>query len=86
MNHQARGTGNLERRIRHAERNLFAAVGADVEESFIELARTGLRDPTTRTCPSSAHGRRSARSEAPRSTRCPAGTPPGSSTPGTRPG
>ena len=43
MNHQARGTGNLERRIRDAEGNLFAATGADVEEFFIELARTGLR-------------------------------------------
>jgi pimeloyl-ACP methyl ester carboxylesterase len=43
MNHQARGTGNLERRIRDAEGNLFAAAGADVEEFFIELARTGLR-------------------------------------------
>ena len=28
MNHQARATGNLERRIHDAERNLFAAVGA----------------------------------------------------------
>ena len=43
MNHQARATGNLERRIREAERNLFAAVGADVDECFIELAQTGLR-------------------------------------------
>ena len=43
MNHQARATGNLERRIRDAERNLFAAVGADVEEFFLDLARTGLR-------------------------------------------
>jgi len=43
MNDQARGTGNLERRIRDAEGNLFAATGADVEEFFIELARTGLR-------------------------------------------
>src|SRR5438552_741313 len=41
--HQARGTGSLERRIRDAEGNLFAATGADVEEFFIELARTGLR-------------------------------------------
>jgi len=43
MNHQARATGNLERRIREAERNLFAAIGADVEEFFLDLARTGLR-------------------------------------------
>ena len=43
MNHQARATGNLERRIHDAERNLFAAVGADVEEFFLDLARTGLR-------------------------------------------
>ena len=32
MNHQTRVTGNLERRIHDAEGNLFAAVGADVEE------------------------------------------------------
>jgi len=43
MNHQARATGNLERRIHDAERGLFAAVGADVEEFFLDLARTGLR-------------------------------------------
>jgi hypothetical protein len=43
MNHQARATGNLERRIHDAERDLFAAVGADVEEFFLELAQTGLR-------------------------------------------
>ena len=43
MNYQARATGNLERRIRDAERNLFAAVGADVEEFFLDLAQTGLR-------------------------------------------
>jgi pimeloyl-ACP methyl ester carboxylesterase len=43
MNQQARATGNLERRIHDAESNLFAAVGADVEEFFLELARTGLR-------------------------------------------
>jgi 2-hydroxy-6-oxonona-2,4-dienedioate hydrolase len=43
MNHQARATGNLERRIRDAESNLFAAVGADVDEFFVELARAGLR-------------------------------------------
>ena len=43
MNHQARVSRNLERRIHNAERDLFAAVGADVEEFFIELAQTGLR-------------------------------------------
>jgi pimeloyl-ACP methyl ester carboxylesterase len=43
MNHQARATGNLERRIHDAERKLFAAVGADVDEFFLDLARTGLR-------------------------------------------
>jgi pimeloyl-ACP methyl ester carboxylesterase len=35
--------GTLERRIHDAEQELFAAVGADFEESFVELARTGLR-------------------------------------------
>ena len=43
MSDQARKSGNLERRIRDAERNLFAAVGADFDEFFIELAQTGLR-------------------------------------------
>src|SRR5262249_43550769 len=43
MNQQTRAAGNLERRIHDAESNLFAAVGADVAESFLELARTGLR-------------------------------------------
>jgi 2-hydroxy-6-oxonona-2,4-dienedioate hydrolase len=43
MNHQARAIGNLERRIRDAESDLFAAVGADVEEFFLELAQTGVR-------------------------------------------
>jgi pimeloyl-ACP methyl ester carboxylesterase len=43
MNHQARAIGNLERRIRDAESDLFAAVGADVEEFFLDLAQTGLR-------------------------------------------
>ncbi len=43
MNHQARATGSLERRIHDAERNLFAAVGADVDEFVLELAQTGLR-------------------------------------------
>jgi hypothetical protein len=32
MNHQAQTIGSLERRIRDAEKNLFAALGADVEE------------------------------------------------------
>jgi pimeloyl-ACP methyl ester carboxylesterase len=43
VNHQARGSGKLERRIRDAERELCAAVGADVEELYLDLARTGLR-------------------------------------------
>jgi pimeloyl-ACP methyl ester carboxylesterase len=43
MNHQARAIGSLERRIHDAERNLFAAVGADVDEFFLDLAQTGLR-------------------------------------------
>ena len=43
MMHQAQATGNLEQRIRDAEGNLFAAVGADVDEFFLELAHTGLR-------------------------------------------
>jgi len=43
MNHQTRVTGSLERRIHDAERNLFAAVGADVDEFYLELPRTGLR-------------------------------------------
>jgi pimeloyl-ACP methyl ester carboxylesterase len=43
MNHQTRVTGSLERRIRDAEKNLFAAVGGDVDEFFLELPRTGLR-------------------------------------------
>lgn len=43
MNHQTRPSGHLERRIHDAERDLFAAVGADVEEFFLDLTRTGLR-------------------------------------------
>jgi pimeloyl-ACP methyl ester carboxylesterase len=43
MNHRARATGNLERRIHDAERDLFAAAGTDVEEFFLDLAQTGLR-------------------------------------------
>jgi pimeloyl-ACP methyl ester carboxylesterase len=33
----------IERRIRSAEADLFATVGAEVDESFLELTRTGLR-------------------------------------------
>jgi pimeloyl-ACP methyl ester carboxylesterase len=33
----------LEQRIRTAEADLFATVGAEVDESFLELATTGLR-------------------------------------------
>ena len=43
MNHQAQTTANLERRIHDAETDLFAAVGADVEEFVLDLAQTGLR-------------------------------------------
>lgn len=43
MIHQTPATGNPGQRIRDAERKLFAAVGADVDESFLTLARTGLR-------------------------------------------
>jgi pimeloyl-ACP methyl ester carboxylesterase len=43
MNYRARATSKLERRIHDAEKNLFAAVGADVDEFFLELPRTGLR-------------------------------------------
>lgn len=43
MNHQSRASGNLDRRIRHAERELFAAVGADVDEFFLELGQAALR-------------------------------------------
>jgi pimeloyl-ACP methyl ester carboxylesterase len=43
MNRPTRTTGKLERRIHDAERNLFAGIGADVEEFFLDLARTGLR-------------------------------------------
>ena len=41
MSDQAREPGKLERRIRDAERQLFAAVGVDFEEFFI--AQAGLR-------------------------------------------
>lgn len=43
MNDQTRATGKLEQRIHDAERELFAATGADVGESVLELAQTGLR-------------------------------------------
>jgi pimeloyl-ACP methyl ester carboxylesterase len=43
MKRPTRATGNLERRIHDAEGSLFAAIGADVEEFFLDLARTGLR-------------------------------------------
>jgi pimeloyl-ACP methyl ester carboxylesterase len=43
MNYPARATGNLEQRIHDAERNLFADVGADVDEFVVELAQAGLR-------------------------------------------
>jgi pimeloyl-ACP methyl ester carboxylesterase len=43
MNDQTRTTGKLEQRIHDAERELFAATGADVGESVLELAQTGLR-------------------------------------------
>jgi pimeloyl-ACP methyl ester carboxylesterase len=43
MNDQTRATGKLEQRIHDAERELFAATGADVSESVLELAQTGLR-------------------------------------------
>ena len=41
MNDQTRATGKLEQRIHDAERELFAATGADVSESVLELAQTG---------------------------------------------
>ena len=43
MSDQAERSGKLERRIRDAERELFAAVGVEFEESFIELGSTGRR-------------------------------------------
>src|SRR5437660_82224 len=33
----------LEQRIQHAEADLFATTGAEVDELFLPLARTGLR-------------------------------------------
>jgi pimeloyl-ACP methyl ester carboxylesterase len=49
MNHHTWPSGNLERRIHDAERDLFAAVGAEVEEFFLDLTRTGLAAITTPT-------------------------------------
>jgi len=43
MNHQTGAIADLERRIHDAEGSLFAAVGADVDEFFLDLAQTGLR-------------------------------------------
>jgi pimeloyl-ACP methyl ester carboxylesterase len=43
VNHRPTPTTTLERRIHSAEAELFATVGAEVEQSFLELATTGLR-------------------------------------------
>ena len=43
MNEHYRPITSLERRIRDAESDLFAAVGAEVEERFLDLARTSVR-------------------------------------------
>jgi pimeloyl-ACP methyl ester carboxylesterase len=43
MNKHDRPMTGLEGRIRDTERDLFAAVGADVEERFLVLAQTGVR-------------------------------------------
>jgi pimeloyl-ACP methyl ester carboxylesterase len=43
MNHETHAVVNLEQRIHDTEKKLFAAVGADVKEDFLELAQTGLR-------------------------------------------
>jgi pimeloyl-ACP methyl ester carboxylesterase len=43
MNHRTGAIANLERRIHDAEGSLFADVGADVDEFFLDLAQTGLR-------------------------------------------
>jgi pimeloyl-ACP methyl ester carboxylesterase len=43
MNEHARPMMSLEARIRDTESDLFAAVGAEVEERFLHLAQTGLR-------------------------------------------
>jgi 2-hydroxy-6-oxonona-2,4-dienedioate hydrolase len=42
MKYQTRAAVKLEQRIHDSERKLFAAVGADVEEDFLELAQTRL--------------------------------------------
>ena len=43
MTRQVRSPKNLENRIHEAERELFAGLGIDVEEFFIELAHSGRR-------------------------------------------
>jgi pimeloyl-ACP methyl ester carboxylesterase len=43
MNKHDRPTASLERRIRSAESDLFAALDAEVEERFLNLKRTDLR-------------------------------------------
>jgi pimeloyl-ACP methyl ester carboxylesterase len=43
MTAPARFAGDLQQRIREAEQELFAAVGADVDETYLNLARSGLR-------------------------------------------
>jgi pimeloyl-ACP methyl ester carboxylesterase len=43
VNYQTRMAGTLEQRIHNAERDLFATVGADVEEFFIDLRPGGPR-------------------------------------------
>jgi pimeloyl-ACP methyl ester carboxylesterase len=42
MTAPARYAGRLEHRIREAEQELFAAVGADVDEAFLNLAGSGV--------------------------------------------
>lgn len=43
MNEQDRSMVGLEARIRDSESDLFAAVGAEVEERFLDLGQTGVR-------------------------------------------
>jgi len=43
MNEHVRPMVSLEGRIRDSESDLFAAVGAEVEERFLDLAQTGVR-------------------------------------------
>lgn len=43
MTREAQAAGQLEQRIHQAEKELFAAVGAAVDEQFLELEQTGLR-------------------------------------------